>query len=356
MAHNEASKVRIKDIAHALGLSVGTIDRALNNRPEISAKTRDRVLRAAKKMGYHPDLAASLLSSRRRLRIAVALPRGVTPFHEEVRIGIDEECATLGRSLIDLEYFHFPRLGSGEVAALDQAMRGQLDGIIISSAAGAETRERLLHLIQRDVPVVCVGTDLPEVETVASVTIDPFVSGALAGELVGRFCPNRAVVATVTGDLRVTNHKEKVDSFESTIRNVFPTLQLPPSVEAHDNVEEAYEKTLALTRTHPNLQACYVTTGNSIPVLKALGDCGLLGKVMIVTTDLIEDLIPHIRNNRVFGTLYQRPQSQGAIAYRALYNFLNHGQRSPAHIRLDPYLLMRSTLDAFLKRQRLSEL
>ena len=37
----------IRDIAEALGVSIGTVDRALHNRPRISAKTRQKVLRHA---------------------------------------------------------------------------------------------------------------------------------------------------------------------------------------------------------------------------------------------------------------------------------------------------------------------
>jgi LacI family transcriptional regulator len=353
MVHKDPAKVRIKDLAQTLGLSMGTIDRALNNRPEISIATREKVLKTARRMGYHPDLVASVLSSKRRLRIAVNLPRGVTPFHEEVRVGIEEEHAALGKSLVNLEYFHFPGLGSGEMAALDRAMKSGMDGMIISSTADTDVKERLIHLIQLGVPIVCVGTDIPGVDTVATVTIDPFVSGSLAGELVGRLSANPGPIAIVTGDTTVTNHRQKVESFQSTIQQFFPSLDLLPAIEAHDNVEEAYEKSMALLRAHPDLTACYISTGNSIAVLKALKDSRMPGKTMVLTTDLLKQLLPHIRSNRVAGTLYQRPRQQGATAYRILHHYLSHGQRPAQPIRLDPYLIMRANLDAFLVRRPL---
>ena len=48
----------VKDIADALGLSIGTVDRALHNRPGINALTRQRVLSMAETIGYRPNLAA----------------------------------------------------------------------------------------------------------------------------------------------------------------------------------------------------------------------------------------------------------------------------------------------------------
>src|SRR3954454_10068669 len=43
----------VREIARRMRVSVATVSRALNNHPEISAGTRDRVLKAANELGYH---------------------------------------------------------------------------------------------------------------------------------------------------------------------------------------------------------------------------------------------------------------------------------------------------------------
>ena len=55
--------VKISDIAKALGVSIGTVDRALHGRPRIDPATRARVLEAARSMGYQVNLAASVLAT-----------------------------------------------------------------------------------------------------------------------------------------------------------------------------------------------------------------------------------------------------------------------------------------------------
>ena len=45
----------IQDLARHLGLTVGTVSRALNNRPEVNEKTRQRVLDVALEIGYVPN-------------------------------------------------------------------------------------------------------------------------------------------------------------------------------------------------------------------------------------------------------------------------------------------------------------
>ena len=69
--------VGIKDIARALGISTGTVDRALHGKPEVNALTRARVLSMAESLGYQPNLAARYLRSRKQLRISVHLPRQI---------------------------------------------------------------------------------------------------------------------------------------------------------------------------------------------------------------------------------------------------------------------------------------
>ena len=83
-----AQPVGIKDIARALGISTGTVHRALHAKPGVNAMTRARVLSMADSLGYRPNLAARYLKSRKQLRISVHLPRKIALFWESVREGI----------------------------------------------------------------------------------------------------------------------------------------------------------------------------------------------------------------------------------------------------------------------------
>lgn len=64
-------KVTIEDISRHTGLSRGTVSRALNNRPDISEQTRQRVLEACTRLRYVPSHAARSLATGRRYAIAV---------------------------------------------------------------------------------------------------------------------------------------------------------------------------------------------------------------------------------------------------------------------------------------------
>src|ERR1700759_4490980 len=78
----------IRDIAKALGTSIGTVDRALHGRSGVSARTKTRVLRMAEQLGYKPNIAARSLKLNRSLRIAAVLPREIAAFFDPLRAGI----------------------------------------------------------------------------------------------------------------------------------------------------------------------------------------------------------------------------------------------------------------------------
>ena len=57
--------VTIKMIAKECGFSVATVSKALNDAPDISAETRERIRRTASKMGYVTNSAARMLKTSR---------------------------------------------------------------------------------------------------------------------------------------------------------------------------------------------------------------------------------------------------------------------------------------------------
>src|ERR1700756_173724 len=82
--------VGIKDIAKALGISIGTVDRAIHSRGGINAITKERVLKMAQTLGYKPNLAARFLKAPRQVRIAINLPARIESFFDAVRAGIQD--------------------------------------------------------------------------------------------------------------------------------------------------------------------------------------------------------------------------------------------------------------------------
>jgi LacI family transcriptional regulator len=342
----------LRDIAKALGTSIGSVHRALHDNPGVSPQTKDRVLQMARTLGYRPNLAARYLSSKKTLRISVNTLQGTTSFWDEVRTGIREAAASILLENVELEFRTYPRLGEGEEEAFEAAIREKVDGIITFPSRPQVLRSWIRRTPRARIPVVCVATDAPHSGRLGIVAIDTMASGSIAADLMGRFLgPQEGSIAITVFDMAITEHAEKYAAFESTLRTFYPNLQLLKPIEDHDMEAEAYGKCRMMFEKCPNLSGIYVTTEASIPVLQAARDAKVLERLTIITTDLFPDLVPQIRSGAVAATIYQRPRAQGQIAFRMLHEFLVEGASRSVQVALAPHLVMRGNLDFFLHRQ-----
>ncbi|TQS69950.1 LacI family transcriptional regulator [Rhodobacteraceae bacterium] len=139
--------MNIKGLAQALGLSIGTVSRALNDKPDVSEATRKRVLDAAVKLGYSANASGRSLRRGRTQTVAVVLETG----QADVRAGdaffmriIDAMQDTLAAHGYDL--IILPSNSSGDPTAfLKRIMaRGMADAIVITATLADDPRLKLL--------------------------------------------------------------------------------------------------------------------------------------------------------------------------------------------------------------------
>ena len=105
-------------------------------------------------------------------------------------------------------------------------------------------------------------------------------------------------------------------------------------------------------KRHPAVGGIYVSTANSLPVLRVLEEQQLLGKVQVLCTDLFAELIPLLEAGRILATLYQRPFAQGKTAFEILLRYLVERVRPERATRLAPHVVFRSNLPLFADRVR----
>jgi LacI family transcriptional regulator len=345
------SPVTLHDIAKALNISIGTVHRALHDSRDVSATTKAKVLRTAKALGYRPNLAARYLSSKKTLRVSVNTFRGTTSFWDEVRAGIREEAGSHPLEKVELDFKTYSNLGEQQEEIFETAIREKVDGIITFPSHPKTFRPWIRRATRASIPVVCAVTDAPDSGRLGLVAIDTLASGSIAADLMGRFIGEQeGCVAITLFDTAITEHAQKSDAFEGVLRSFYPHIRLLPPVEDHGVASEAYDKCRSLFEEHPDLKGVYVSTEDSIPVLKAARDAKILNRVTIITTDLFSDLVPHIRSGAVAATIYQRPRTQGRMAFRVLRTHLTEGGIPSSQVSLAPHLVMRGNLDFFLRQ------
>jgi LacI family transcriptional regulator len=341
--------VGIKDIARALGISIGTVDRAIHGRVGINAITKERVLKMAQNLGYKPNLAARYLKAPRQVRVSVNLPARIGSFFDAVRAGIRDASSPF-QAGVDLHFRTHPALGEGDEELFREALDDGSKGIIIAPGHPAQLKVWIRRAAQRRIPVVCVSTDAPSTERLTAVSADPFISGAIVGELLHLMVRDSGTVGVFTGDLSTIDHSEKLRGFKHSLGSLNGSLAVSGVIETHDDETTAYNQTRKLLASDRSLKAIYVSTANSITVIQALEELDPERRIAVVTTDLFPQLVPFLKSGRVLATIYQRPETQGRMAFEALHHFLVEGKCPPHRIKLNPHIVMRSNLELFLGR------
>ena len=135
-AHTEKKmRVTIKQIAELSGVSRGTVDRALNNRPGVKLEVQERIKKIAEDLGYKPNPAAKALADNRynTKRIGVLLNSEGNPFFEDVIKGVKA-------ALLELEEFGMQSTiktmkgydAATQIRLLDELAAEHVNGIVLA--------------------------------------------------------------------------------------------------------------------------------------------------------------------------------------------------------------------------------
>ncbi len=117
----------IKDVAAKVGVSVATVSNALNDKRNVSAAMRRRVLKAAKQLGYRPHRAAQAMRTGRTRAVGLVLPDLTNPFFSQLAQAVENRARKLGLLVCLIDSQNAPR---EESEGLTLLMQHGVDGII----------------------------------------------------------------------------------------------------------------------------------------------------------------------------------------------------------------------------------
>ena len=86
----QGKRVVTKDIAKEAGVAISTVSFVLNNSRNVNKKTKNKVLRAIKKLNYFPSSYARDLRTKTTKIIGVIIPDISTPFFSQVIVGLEQ--------------------------------------------------------------------------------------------------------------------------------------------------------------------------------------------------------------------------------------------------------------------------
>lgn len=148
-------KVTIKDIAKACSVSRGTVDRALNDRADISLETKNMIKAKAKEMGYQPHFLAKSLATGKTFTIGLIVFDLHNEFFANIVHSAQEQCHKAGYSLSTMVTNMDKEL---ELECVNNLVSRNVDGLIISSVRKDDEYINMLKNLK--IPVVTISNRL----------------------------------------------------------------------------------------------------------------------------------------------------------------------------------------------------
>ena len=303
-------KSTISDVARKAGLSTATVDRALNDRGGVSAANRQRVLLAAKELGYLPTEGMLPLPSR-PAHLEFFIPFGQNPFMNDVARNI----TTFASSL--------PLVASCNVTALDgidpnalvtalEDIPPRTNGVGMITVDHPKTRHAIRRLCESDVRVVTIATDVLATPRSAYIGVDNLVAGRTAALIMGLMSREaNGSIGLFLGSRTLHGHQQREYGFRTLLDEQFKGLTILPAVETRDDnriSQPAMERMLLDT---DDLVGVYCVGAGRAGIAAALQVAGGARRPFVIMHDLTdatrawlaEDLIDVVidQNARLIG-------------------------------------------------------
>ncbi len=193
------SQITIKDIAFELGISVSTVSRALNDHPDIHDKTKEKVAKLAKELGYRPNNIAKNLKFQQSNQIGVIVPEIRHDFFAKIISGIEEVAYHKGYTVVVSQSNEDHKR---EEINLNSMSLNRVAGILVSISQSTTSSKHFQKMIDDGIKMVFFDRIREDLD-VYKVIIDDYKSAYNAVKYL---------IEKVTGKLCIWPDRKKSES------------------------------------------------------------------------------------------------------------------------------------------------
>ncbi|HEY3475619.1 MAG TPA: LacI family DNA-binding transcriptional regulator, partial [Anaerolineales bacterium] len=250
----------IREVAESAGVSYATVSHVINNTRLVSPETRERVLAAMAALNYRPNALARSLRQGKTNTIGLVLPDSANPFFAEISRCIEDETFRKGYSVflcnteLDIQR---------ELFYVDVLSKKQVDGIIFIAAG--DQADSLDFLISRNMPVVMIDRDVPNVEVDAVLT-DHQLGGYLATRHLLEL--GHTLIACIAGPSSITPSAERIIGYRKALEEAGLPYDEKLVVRGDYHAQSGMDITNAILQMNPRPTAIFAL--NDLMALGAL--------------------------------------------------------------------------------------
>jgi LacI family transcriptional regulator len=250
---NTNRRATIKHVAKAAGVSTQTVSRVINDRPDVSPETRERIQQIIEDLDYRPSaLARSLIQQRSfTLGVVTAGLKFIGP--SRTLNGMTHKAEELNYALLLEE---LPRFDTENIKPLLQNLIAHhVDGIVWAVPEVGDNR-RWVDEILKDVPVPVVFLTMQPRAGVTTVSIDNYSGGVLATQHL--LSKGYRKIGHISGDLEWWEARQRKQAWQETMAKAGIKVSERHVAEGNwssSSGEPAFDQ---LLQSYPEMEAVFV--------------------------------------------------------------------------------------------------
>ena len=241
----------IYDVAKQASVSIATVSKVVNDKGQISEKTRKHVKQVMKELEYEPSTIATALSGKKTKTLGVLVPNIANPFFGEITRILENNARKLDYAIFICSTYNQPEREKEYITLL---LKKQVDGIIIATEQLDE--ETLRKINKRNTPVLKFSVHSNPNEA-TGVTTNNFEGGYIAARYL--FEKGHHHVGLI-GDLSRDSEIKRIHGFCKYYGVQQHAIQKSSIISSDSELTEAKVAVEKLLSISPRPTALFATT------------------------------------------------------------------------------------------------
>lgn len=326
----EPALVGVKEIARRANVSIGTVDRVLNNRSGVALKTREKVLEIIKELDYQPNMMARRLASRRSWKFAVLIPATSTEtgYWNAPLQGIKDAANEIRDFGVTVQVFLFDQNDKSTfTTAANSILKQSFDGILFAPMFEEESLTLIKKCHSKQIPYVFINSDMEGQQRLSYIGPDLFQSGYLSAHLVNYLLQDQqqVLIVNISKEMDLHHHLlKKEEGFRAYFRSNKRAVQLKKTDIRQTDYKSVKTK-LAKILKENNIDVIFVTNSRVATVARFLEETAGVN-IRLIGYDFLAENIAYLEKSVIDFLICQKPQEQGHKGLMALYRHLVLGQ------------------------------
>ena len=318
--------ITIKDIAARAGVSVGTVDRVLHNRPNVSKKTLEKVNKALDELDYRPNMYASALAYNKTYTFYCVLPKHEQDaYWDEIEEGA-LACTEFRRDFgIKLKFMYYERFNAAAFTRMvREFLTEKFDGVIIVPTTLEQTARFTEKLTERQIPYVLLDSYMPDLKPLTFFGQDSFASGYFAAKMLMLIANKEKEIAlmkqTRNGLVGSKQQANRETGFRHYMVDHYPEIKITEVDLPLDEEKKDYDGILEkFFKEHPQVHHC-ITFNSKAHLVGEILQKTNRRNIQIMGYDMVPKNVKCIHNGSISFLIAQHAYQQGYASVDALFN------------------------------------